>query len=118
MDSFTIKDLENISGIKAHTIRIWEQRYQFLKPCRTGTNIRYYSNDELKMVLNIALLNKYGFKISHIDKMNELEVRDKLLSLTQSEAQQEKIINDLVQCMIDLDIERLENILNSYIHSK
>ena len=118
MNSFTIKDLENISGIKAHTIRIWEQRYQFLKPCRTGTNIRYYSNDELKMVLNIALLNKYGFKISHIDKMDEVEVRDKLLSLTQCEAQQEKIINDLVQCLIDLDIERLENILDNYIRAK
>lgn len=116
MDSFTIKDLENISGIKAHTIRIWEQRYQFLKPSRTGTNIRYYSNDELKMILNIALLNKYGFKISHIDKMNEGEVREKVLSLTQSEAQQERIVNDLVQCMIDLDIERLESILDNYIH--
>ena len=68
MDSFTIKDLENLSGIKAHTIRIWEQRYQFLKPHRTGTNIRYYTNAELKKVLNIALLNKYGFKISLIDR--------------------------------------------------
>lgn len=115
MDSFTIKDLENISGIKAHTIRIWEQRYKFLKPSRTGTNIRYYTNDELKMVLNIALLNKYGFKISHIDKMAELEVREKILSLTQLEAQQERIVNDLVQCMVDLDIDKLEEILDKYI---
>ena len=71
MHSFTIKDLENLSGIKAHTIRIWEQRYSFLKPNRSDTNIRYYSNEELKKLLNIALLNKYGYKISHIDKMNE-----------------------------------------------
>ena len=56
MNSFTIKDLENLSGIKAHTIRIWEQRYSFLKPNRTGTNIRFYSNDELKTLLNVALL--------------------------------------------------------------
>lgn len=118
MDSFTIKDLENISGIKAHTIRIWEQRYKFLKPGRTDTNIRYYSNEELKIVLNIALLNKYGFKISHIDKMKEEEVRDKILSLTQLEAQQERIVNDLVQCMIDLDIDRLEHILDNYIHAR
>ena len=62
MNSFTIKDLENLSGIKAHTIRIWEQRYSFLNPQRTDTNIRYYSNAELKTILNIALLNKYGFK--------------------------------------------------------
>jgi MerR family transcriptional regulator, light-induced transcriptional regulator len=118
MDSFTIKDLENISGIKAHTIRIWEQRYKFLKPSRTGTNIRYYSNEELKMVLNIALLNKYGFKISHIDKMEESEVREKILSLTQLEAQQERIVNELVQCMVDLDIDKLEEILDKYILSR
>ena len=77
MNAFTIKDLENLSGIKAHTIRIWEQRYNFLKPQRTDTNIRYYSSDELKTVLNIALLNKYGFKISHIDRMQPEEIKAK-----------------------------------------
>ena len=118
MDSFTIKDLENLSGIKAHTIRIWEQRYQFLKPSRTGTNIRYYSNDELKKVLNIALLNKYGFKISHIDKMNEGELREKIISLTQLQAQQERIVNELIQCMVDIDVEKMEDILDSFIHLK
>ena len=74
MNKFTIKDLENLSGIKAHTIRIWEQRYSFLKPQRTTTNIRYYSNEELKTLLNISLLNKYGFKISHINKMSNEEL--------------------------------------------
>lgn len=118
MDSFTIKDLENLSGIKAHTIRIWEQRYQFLKPSRTGTNIRFYSNEELKKVLNIALLNKYGFKISHIDKMKEEEVREKILSLTQLQAQHERIIHELIQCMVDLDIDKLENIIDNYIRTK
>ena len=118
MDSFTIKDLENLSGIKAHTIRIWEQRYQFLKPSRTGTNIRYYSNDELKKVLNIALLNKYGFKISHIDKMNEGELREKIISLTQLQAQQERIVNELIQCMVDIDVEKLEDILDNFIQLK
>ena len=93
MNSFTIKDLESLSGIKAHTIRIWEQRYSFLKPQRTDTNIRYYSSDELKTILNIALLNKYGFKISHIDKMNQAEISQKLVSLTDFQAQQEKLVN-------------------------
>ncbi|NOT91558.1 MerR family transcriptional regulator [Ferruginibacter sp.] len=115
MNSFTIKDLENLSGIKAHTIRIWEQRYSFIKPERTGTNIRYYSNDELKKILNVALLNKYGFKISHIDKMNEAEIKEKILSLNQMEAQQERIVNELIQCMVDIDIERLEIVLDKYI---
>ncbi|MGL6068244.1 MAG: MerR family transcriptional regulator, partial [Sediminibacterium sp.] len=77
MNAFTIKDLENLSGIKAHTIRIWEQRYTFLNPQRTDTNIRYYSNVELKTVLNIALLNKFGYKISHIDKMTPDEMKEK-----------------------------------------
>jgi MerR family transcriptional regulator, light-induced transcriptional regulator len=115
MNTFTIKDLENLSGIKAHTIRIWEQRYSFLKPERTNTNIRHYSNEELKKILNVALLNKYGFKISHIDKMNDIEMKEKLLSLNQLEAQQERIVNDLVQCMVDIDIERLEVILDKFI---
>jgi MerR family transcriptional regulator, light-induced transcriptional regulator len=118
MNIFTIKDLENLSGIKAHTIRIWEQRYKFLKPSRTDTNIRYYSNDELKKILNIALLNKHGFKISHIGKMNENEVRDKILSLTQIQAQQERIVNELIQCMVDLNIDRIEQIVDGYIQSK
>ena len=118
MDSFTIKDLSNLSGIKAHTLRIWEQRYNFLKPNRTFTNIRYYSNDELKTILNIALLNKYGFKISHIDKMSEQEVKEKILLLNQSQAKQERIVNELIQKMIDLEIESFEETLNLHIASK
>jgi len=118
MDSFTIKDLENLSGIKAHTLRIWEQRYSFLKPSRTFTNIRYYGNEELKKILNIALLNKYGYKISHIDKMNEAEIKEKLLSLSQMEAQQERIVNDLIKNMIDLDMESFENTLDRFILSR
>jgi len=118
MNSFTIKDLENLSGIKAHTIRIWEQRYSFLKPQRTDTNIRHYSNEELKAILNIALLNKYGYKISHIDKMSLPEINDKLLSLSQSQAQQERIVNELIQLLVDLEIEKIEQTLNNYIRIK
>jgi DNA-binding transcriptional MerR regulator len=88
MNAFTIKDLENLSGIKAHTIRIWEQRYTFIKPQRTQTNIRYYTNEELKKILNISLLNKYGYKISHINKMSSLEIHEKIVSLSNIQAQQ------------------------------
>ena len=118
MNAFSIKDLENLSGIKAHTIRIWEQRYSFLKPQRSKSNIRFYGNEELKTVLNIALLNKYGFKISHIDKMTPIEVRDKITSLSYAEAFQERFINELLQHMVDLDIESFEETLNVYITSK
>jgi len=115
MNFFTIKDLENLSGIKAHTIRIWEQRYSFLKPKRSQTNIRYYESDELKALLNIALLNKYGFKISQIDKMSPETMKEKILSLEKSGAQQEITINNLMHAMIELDSERFEDILDSYI---
>jgi len=118
MNSFTIKDLENLSGIKAHTIRIWEQRYDFLKPQRTTTNIRYYSNDELKTVLNFALLNKYGFKMSQLNKMMPQEIRKQILSLSDSRAIQERIINDLVQEMVDLDMETFEKIITDHIAAK
>ncbi|MBX2918389.1 MAG: MerR family transcriptional regulator [Ferruginibacter sp.] len=118
MHSFTIKDLEKLSGIKAHTIRIWEQRYSFLKPARTDTNIRYYSNEELKTILNVALLNKYGFKISHIDKMKDAEMKEKILLLSQQEAQQERIVNSLIQYMVDLDMENFEKLLDSFIATR
>src|SRR5688572_5975173 len=118
MNAFTIKDLENLSGIKAHTIRVWEQRYNFLKPQRTTTNIRYYSNDELKKLLNIARLNKYGFKISHIDRMQPAEIRERILSLNDTKAIQERIVNELVQEMIDLDMLKFEKILSHYIAAK
>ena len=115
MNAFTIKDLENLTGIKAHTIRIWEQRYSFLKPNRTNTNIRYYTNEELKKILNIALLNKYGYKISHIDRMSEPEINEKIITLNNSLAQQERVINDLIQTMVDMDTEAFEASLSDYI---
>ncbi len=118
MNKFTIKDLENLSGIKAHTIRIWEQRYSFLRPQRTATNIRYYSSQELKTLLNISLLNKYGYKISHINRMSNEELRAKLVTLTSQQAQQERIVNDLIQHMIDLNIEDFEHVLDGFIQSR
>lgn len=117
MNDFTIKDLENLSGIKAHTIRIWEQRYNFLKPQRTDTNIRYYSNEELKTLLNIALLNKYGFKLCHIDRMQPEEICAKVLSLQEAQAVEERIVNDLVRYMIDLETNKFESTLKKYIQA-
>ena len=118
MNAFTIKDLENLTGIKAHTIRIWEQRYHFLKPQRTDTNIRYYNNQELKKILNISLLNKYGFKISQIDKMSETDINGKIISINNIEAQQENVINVLIQSMVDMDIDGFEIQLEDYIDKR
>lgn len=113
--SFSIKELESLSGIKAHTIRIWEQRYQFLKPSRTLTNIRTYSNDELKTLLTVALLNKHGYKISRIDNMQPDQRRQEVLQLNNTEAKSEQLVNDLIGCMIDLDFIQFENILTKHI---
>lgn len=118
MNTFTIKDLENLSGIKAHTIRIWEQRYHLLAPQRTKTNIRHYSNVELKAILNIALLNKYGYKISRIDKMTPEEMSQKIALLSQAEALQEKLINDLIGTMVDMNMDQFEILLDDHIRSK
>lgn len=118
MNAFTIKDLEILSGIKAHTIRICEQRYSFLKPQRSTTNIRYYCNDKWKTLLNIALLNKYGYGISFIDRMSEAGSRDKILSLSQVQAQQERVVHELIQYMVNLRLDEFEATLDSYIKAK
>lgn len=118
MNSFTIKDLETISGIKAHTIRIWEQRYSLIKPSRTGTNIRRYTSDELRHILNISLLNKNGFKISHISKMSEAEILEKILSLSNLDAQRDRMVNDLIAKLSAMQLDELEKQIDSYILSR
>jgi DNA-binding transcriptional MerR regulator len=118
MSSYTIKDLEKISGIKAHTIRIWEQRYNFLQPQRTETNIRSYSAEELKVILNVSLLNKYGFKISHIDKMSSEQMEEKIVSLSQLDAQKERVVNALIKEMVSLNMVAFERQLDLYIGQK
>jgi DNA-binding transcriptional MerR regulator len=115
MNAFTIKDLENLSGIKAHTIRIWEQRYDFIKPQRSNTNIRYYTSEELKTVLNVALLNKHGYKVSQIDKMDSEELQETVLKLDKPNAQEDRIINSLTQNMVSFDGLSFENNLDTYI---
>ena len=113
--SFTIKELESLSGIKAHTIRIWEQRYNFLRPSRTTTNIRRYNNEELKTLLTVALLNKYGYKISKIDEMAPDQRTSAVLGLQQPDAYDEYVINELIGCMIDLKSSEFEQLLGKQI---
>ena len=80
--SFSIKNLEHLSGIKAHTIRIWEKRYNLFEPERTETNIRLYNLDSLQKLLNVSMLYKNGFKISKIAKMEANEIKDKVHNIT------------------------------------
>jgi DNA-binding transcriptional MerR regulator len=81
---FSIRDLENFSGIKAHTIRIWEKRYQILEPERTDSNIRTYNESELKKILNVAYLNRNGLKISKIARLDEDELTQKVMAVSSS----------------------------------
>jgi DNA-binding transcriptional MerR regulator len=118
MSSYSIKDLEQVTGIKAHTIRIWEQRYNFLQPSRTETNIRSYSSEELKTILNVSLLNKYGFKISHIDKMSADQIEEKILSLNQIDAIRERVVNVLIKEMVSLNMNAFEKQLDLYSGQK
>jgi len=112
---FTIRDIENLSGIKAHTIRIWEQRYSFIKPKRSGTNIRFYSSDDLKVILNISLLNKHGYKISQINRMSREAMFRNVLSLTDSEAKAGIVVNQLLELMVAFDEITFEKTINKYI---
>jgi DNA-binding transcriptional MerR regulator len=82
LNVFSIKDLENFSGIKAHTIRIWEKRYKILEPDRTDSNIRTYSETELKKILNVAYLNRNGLKISKIARLDEDELTQQVMTLS------------------------------------
>ncbi|MBN2682826.1 MAG: MerR family transcriptional regulator [Bacteroidales bacterium] len=104
---YSIKDLEEISGIKAHTLRIWEKRYNILSPERTNTNIRYYSDSDLKKLLNISILCSYGYKISQIAWFSEEEMREKILKQTKTELES-SAIESLIISMVDFDIDGFE----------
>lgn len=114
MNVYSIKDLENFSGIKAHTIRIWEQRYHLLSPVRTETGIRTYSDVELKRILNIATLqNKGGIKISKIAELSEAEISEKILQLSGGDLDYPEHIQAITVAMMDLDEYRFQELAKS-----
>jgi len=115
MSHYTIRDLEKLSGIKAHTLRIWEKRYDLLKPCRTQTNIRYYTNTDLKRILNIALLNRNGYKISRISGMTEEEISRKVAEITNDQIDSGINIDNLVIAATELDGVQFEKIINTSV---
>lgn len=112
---YSIKDVEHLSGIKAHTIRIWEQRYGILVPERTDTNIRTYTDKELRYILNISFLNQQGLKISKIAKLNEEQLQQEVMDLSVNKMDNEAQVNALVLCMIDLDENGFETIFSNNV---
>lgn len=115
MGKYSIKELEQLSGIKAHTIRIWEKRHQIIVPSRTSTNIRFYSDEDLKKIINVSLLNNYGVKISKIAGMSSEDVNRAVLQLSERNHETTIHIDQLVVAMIDLEEEAFEKILNNLI---
>ncbi|MFP4019134.1 MAG: MerR family transcriptional regulator [Bacteroidales bacterium] len=115
MATYSIRELEKLSGIKAHTIRIWEKRYKIIQPKRTGTNIRYYSNNDLKKLLNITILNRQGWKISDIAKLSDEELNRKVKDFSYDSKDTESQIEKLVIAMVDLDEVKFDQILSNAI---
>ncbi len=114
---YSIKDLERISGIKAHTLRIWEQRYDILSPKRTITNIRYYNDADLKKVINVSLLNNNGYKISFIAKLNHENLITEVEKFFNDYKKESLQIESLVISLLNMDEDRFENTINkSIIH--
>lgn len=115
MSQYSIKEIEQLSGIKAHTLRIWEQRYNFIKPKRTDTNIRYYDDEDLKFVLNVSLLKDHGHKISRICSMPEQDIQLEVNRLMEKKMGFPEQIQSLTLSMLELDEERFEKTLNTNI---
>lgn len=115
MSNYSIKDLEQLSGIKAHTLRIWEQRYNIINPKRTDTNIRTYDDKDLKLVLNIALLKDHDYKISEIAKLSLEELSKEVLAISDKQLNYPDQIHALTIAMIDIDEERFEKIMSTNI---
>ena len=115
MAVYSIKDLEKLSGIKAHTIRAWEQRYNIVEPKRTRTNIRFYNEDDLKYLLNIAMLNKNGFKISKIAKMSKTEIAHEVAEISEVRFDNDTQLDALTISMIEMDEYKFDKIISTNI---
>ncbi|MDR1667322.1 MAG: MerR family transcriptional regulator [Bacteroidales bacterium] len=116
MPNYSIKDLENLTGVQAHTIRIWEQRYRLLAPQRTPTNIRVYEDKDLRKLLSIALLNSNGLKISKAAKLTDAEVNAAVLKLTESANESvATYIETLKLIMIEMNESKFEKFFSHLV---
>lgn len=108
---YSIKDLEQLSGIKAHTIRAWEQRHKLIVPKRTSTNIRYYADDDLRVVLNVALLLEHGMKIGQVAKLDPHEIAMQALEVSPYLGSFTHELNELKISTLAFDLGRFEAIM-------
>ena len=115
---FSIKDLENLSGIKAHTIRIWEKRYNVLEPMRSDTNIRYYNLVNLQKLLNITLLHDYGYKISRIAKYSNEEIPEIVREIVSEISVKSHAISCFKMAMLNFDQSLFFSTYNTLLSHK
>jgi len=115
---YSINDIEKISGVKAHTLRIWEKRYGVIQPNRTESNIRYYLDNDLRQIMNIALLNKHGIKISKIAKMPEEDIKNKVAELSEVGGEFKHQLDSLTLSLFELDEYKFNRIVESNISQK
>lgn len=118
LSAYQISDLEKLTGIKAHTIRIWEKRYKLIEPHRTSTNIRYYDDEQARKLLNVSTLLAEGFKISKLSKLNDKQINAHIQAL-QKQATDDTLclgfINNLIAAMLVFDEPAFEKSLSSAV---
>lgn len=117
-NTYSIKDLENLSGIKAHTIRIWEKRYNILEPMRTDTNIRLYNPENLQKLLNITLLHGYGYKISTISKYPAEKIPQLVSEIVSAKSAKTHAISSFKVAMLNFDQSHFLNTYNKLLSEK
>lgn len=115
---FSIKDLEVLSGIKAHTLRMWEKRYSVLTPERTETNIRSYGLDDLQKLLNISFLNENGYKISRISKLKDDEIANLVKNISSTNNSNDRAIKSFKLSMYNFDQNLFFKTYNSLLKTK
>jgi MerR family transcriptional regulator, light-induced transcriptional regulator len=112
MALYSIKDLERITGVKAHTIRIWEKRYGLVEPARTESNIRLYCDMEVKKLLNVSILLKNGYKISRVAELDQDELARKVMEVSMVSNGHDSQLESLVVAMIEMEEAKFEKLLN------
>ncbi len=112
MGHFSISDLEQLSGIKAHTIRMWEQRYDLLRPVRSATNIRMYCNDDLRRLLNVSTLCARGKRISQVASLSDAELQAAVLACSNDSHDYHQQVNALLAAMLSFDEQHLNHLFN------
>lgn len=119
MITYSVAQVEALTGIKAHTLRIWERRYDFLDPMRTATNIRYYSDAQLKQLLNFGILVRNGYRVSKLNKMTDEQVYEevaKVLADPASESSDE--MKGFTLSMLEMNEEEFDNIFERQVIRK